>query len=58
VIAARVIAILIALLILGLVAAYVFSGDKKYLSMAKRLGVAVALLLFVFFAVLIIQNWG
>jgi uncharacterized membrane protein len=57
-VAFRVVVVIVALILIGLVAAYVFSGNKRYLSMAARLGVAVAGLLVLFFAVLAFQNWG
>jgi hypothetical protein len=57
-VAVRVVVVIVALILIGLVAAYIFSGNKRYLSIAARLGVAVAGLLVLFFAVLVFQNWG
>jgi hypothetical protein len=56
--AARILIIVVALVLVGLIVAYVISGNRRYLGMAKRLGIVVGALLLIFFGVLIVQNWS
>ncbi|MFM2398941.1 MAG: hypothetical protein RL341_1098, partial [Pseudomonadota bacterium] len=56
--AARILLIVVALVFVGLMAAYLISGKRQYLRMAVRLGLSVAALLVLFFAVLVFQNWA
>jgi low affinity Fe/Cu permease len=55
---ARVLALLVGFLLVALIVAYATSGNAKYLRYAKRLAIAVAVALFVFFLVLAIQNYS
>jgi hypothetical protein len=55
---ARILLVVVALVFTGLMAAYLISGKQQYLRMAIRLGLSVAALLVLFFAVLIFQNWA